>query len=102
MTSKNNAPTINQDSRGIATQQRNSTTRPSLRLAINEKCAGCIFDSNAPGTRLQQIEACTSKSCPLYNVRPRPTGYMAQSLIAMENSELGQNASVSDTAKVVR
>ena len=94
----NNAPTINQDNRGIATQQRNVTTRPSLRLAINKKCTDCIYDSNASGTRLQQIEACTSKSCPLYNVRPRPTGYMAQSLIALENPELGHNASVSDHA----
>lgn len=93
-----NAPTINQDSRGIANQQRNVTTRPSLRSAINEQCAACIYDSNSPGTRLQQIEACTSKTCPLYNVRPRPTGYMAQSLIALENSELGHNASVSDHA----
>ena len=97
----NNAPTINQDSRGIATQQRNSTTRPSLRLAINKKCGECIFDFNAPGTRLQQIEACTSKTCPLYNVRPRPTGYIAQSLIALENRELGHNGLVSDTAKVL-
>jgi hypothetical protein len=95
-----NAPTINQDSRGIATQQRNSTTRPSLRLAINEQCAYCIYDSNAPGTRLQQIEACTSKSCPLYNVRPRPTGYMAQSLIALENSELGHCSPDSEHAEV--
>jgi hypothetical protein len=98
----NNAPTINQDSRGIATQQRNPNTRPSLRLAINKKCGECIFDSNAPGTRLQQIEACTSKTCPLYNVRPRPTGYMAQSLIALEDPELGHNGLVSDTVKEVR
>lgn len=98
----NNAPTINQDSRGIANQQRNATTRPSLRSAINEQCAACIYDSNAQGTRLQQIEACTSKSCPLYNVRPRPTGYMAQSLIALENPELGHNGLVSDTVKEVR
>lgn len=97
----NNAPTINQVSRGIATQQRNSTTRPSLRLAINEHCAGCIYDSNAPGTRLQQIEACTSKTCPLFNVRPRPTRCMAQSLNALENSELGQNGLVSDTGMVL-
>ena len=97
-----NAPTINQDSRGIATQQRNPTTRPSLRLAINKKCGECIFDSNAPGTRLQQIEACTSKTCPLYSVRPRPTGYMAQSLIALENSELGHNGLVSEAGKLVR
>ena len=95
-----NAPTINQDSRGIATQQRNSTTRPSLRLAINKKCGECIFDFNAPGTRLQQIEACTSKTCPLYNVRPRPTGYMAQSLIALESPELGHFAPILDSGQV--
>ena len=71
----------------------------SLRREINEMCKSCLFDpTGGTGTWRQQTAACTSKSCPLYNVRPRPTGYMAQSLIALENSELGHNASVSDHA----
>jgi hypothetical protein len=74
----------------------------SLRRAINEMCESCLFDPiGGTGTWRQQTADCTSKSCPLYNVRPRPTGYMAQSLIALENSELGQNGLVSDTAMVL-
>jgi hypothetical protein len=98
-----NAPTINQDSQGIANQQRNVNTKPSLRSAINAMCRNCLYDRiSGPGSWRQQIEACTSKTCPLYSVRPRPTGYMAESLIALENSELGHNDLVSDTVKVMR
>jgi hypothetical protein len=87
------------------TQNDNTTTtgkRHGLRQAINAKCKQCVFDQiGGTGTWRQQTAACTSKSCPLYNVRPRPTGYMAQSLIALENSELGHNAFVSDAGKVM-
>jgi hypothetical protein len=74
----------------------------SLRRAINEKCKECLFDPiSGTGTWRQQTAACTSKTCPLYNVRPRPTGYMAQSLTALESPELAHNGLVSDTAKVL-
>lgn len=46
----------------------------SLRQAINQKCRECIYDDSpgSGGTWRQQVEACTSQSCPLYAVRPRP------------------------------
>jgi len=45
---------------------------PSLREAINNKCKECIYDSRAKGTWRYQVNACSSTSCPLYSVRPRP------------------------------
>jgi hypothetical protein len=43
----------------------------SLRKAINAKCRECIYDPNGGGgTWRQQVEACSSPSCPLYVVRP--------------------------------
>lgn len=73
----------------------------SLRRAINEKCKECSFDQiGGTGTWRQQTAACTSKTCPLYNVRPRPTGYMAQSLIALESPELGHFAPILDSGQV--
>ena len=46
----------------------------SLRKAINAKCKECIYDEKSGlGGSLQQINACTSTSCPLFKVRPRIT-----------------------------
>jgi hypothetical protein len=45
----------------------------SLRAAINAKCKECIYDRMAPGTWRQQVENCTCKRCPLYDVRPKST-----------------------------
>lgn len=43
----------------------------SLRAAVNAKCKECIYDPIAGrGTWRQQVEACTSRSCPLFAVRP--------------------------------
>jgi hypothetical protein len=43
----------------------------SLRKAINNKCIECIYDPiGGPGSWRQQVEACTSKGCPLFHVRP--------------------------------
>lgn len=42
----------------------------SLRKAINEKCKECIYDRQDVGGWRQQVTACTSFSCPLYDVRP--------------------------------
>jgi len=42
----------------------------SLKHAIREYCKSCTYDSTQPGTYLQQIEACTTVSCKLYEVRP--------------------------------
>ena len=47
------------------------TKKPGLRTAINEKCKECIYDPDRGiGTWRQQVTACTSRSCPLYPVRP--------------------------------
>jgi hypothetical protein len=52
--------------------------RPSMRKAINDKCKECIYDVvSGPGTWRQQVEACTSRSCPLYAVRPISSGEKA-------------------------
>jgi len=81
-----NASTTIKDSRGIATQQRNSTIRPSLRLAINRKCREFIYDpNNGDGSWRKQVSACTSKTCPLYSVRPKPANGITRELNALEN-----------------
>ena len=43
----------------------------SLRKAINDKCKECIYDKMGEGNWRQQVEACTSPSCPLFPVRPK-------------------------------
>jgi len=97
-----NAPTINQDSRGIATQQRNATTKPSLRSAINAMCRHCIYDPNSgSGTWRQQATACTSKTCPLYDVRPKPAPTTTQVLNAPENPENDHFDSIIDREKML-
>lgn len=43
----------------------------SFRAAIDAKCKECIYDPiGGKGTWRQQTEACTSYSCPLYQLRP--------------------------------
>lgn len=46
----------------------------SLRGAIDAFCKACIYDAiGGNGTWRQQVEACTSRKCPLYPVRPVST-----------------------------
>lgn len=97
----NNAATINSDDRGIATQQRNATTKPSLRSAINAKCRECIYcPLTGTGSWRLQVENCTSISCPLYSVRPKSIRYMPDTKNGLENPELGPYGTVSDHAGV--
>jgi len=45
--------------------------RPSLRKAINDQCKECIYDPHpGNGNWRQQVTACPSIQCPLYEVRP--------------------------------
>jgi hypothetical protein len=99
----NNAPTTDQSRQGVTSNQhKHNITKPSLRSAINAMCHHCLYDRfSGLGSWRQQIEACTAKTCPLYNVRPKSTGYIRETENALENSELAQNGLVSDTAKVV-
>lgn len=48
----------------------------SMRGAIDKMCRSCLFDprSEGLGSWRQQTEACTSQSCPLWKLRPKPTG----------------------------
>jgi len=43
----------------------------SLKKAIEEKCKDCTYDQCAPGTWREQVELCTVKACPLWQVRPK-------------------------------
>ena len=45
----------------------------SYKNAVKNKCRECIYDpSGGRGGVLQQIAACSSRDCPLFNVRPLP------------------------------
>lgn len=37
--------------------------------AIESMCRTCIYDENSPGTWRMQVQNCTSKECPLHDVR---------------------------------
>lgn len=42
-----------------------------LRGRVNAMCASCIYDPyGGDGTWREQVEICTSYTCPLYDVRP--------------------------------
>lgn len=42
----------------------------SLKKAIEAKCKDCTYDQFAPGTWREQVEECTVRRCPLWEVRP--------------------------------
>lgn len=42
----------------------------SLKKAIEAKCKDCTYDSAVSGTWREQVEMCTVKRCPLWEVRP--------------------------------
>ena len=42
---------------------------------LEQKCIECIYDPGCGGgTWREQVKACTSYSCPLYPIRPLPSG----------------------------
>jgi len=71
----------------------------SLRKAINRKC---IYCESGPGTWRQQVAACTSKTCPLYSVRPMPANGIARELNALEKPTKGHFAASVNGLEVVR
>ncbi len=45
----------------------------SLRRAVDNFCRYCIYDKGGShGSWRQQVEACTAKKCPLFDVRAKP------------------------------
>ena len=52
-------------------------TAPDLQIksprdAIAMKCKDCIYDPLAPGRWREQVDSCTSTTCPLFQYRPLP------------------------------
>lgn len=62
----------------------------SLRKAINLNCANCIHDSLAAGTRLQQITLCSVNSCALYDVRPKTSSPIPNSVLSYYGVSLAE------------
>ncbi len=46
----------------------------SLRAAVNAMCRHCIHDPAVPGTWREQVAQCAVVRCPLWPVRPAPSG----------------------------
>ncbi len=60
----------------------------SLRTSINEFCKECSYDVKAPGTWRQQVTLCEAKKCPLYDVRPKTTHPIPNSVRACHGVNL--------------
>jgi hypothetical protein len=49
--------------------------RVGLRAAINAKFKDCIYDpTSGGGTWREQVAQCSCRSCPLWPLRPAPSG----------------------------
>ena len=49
------------------------SSRLSLRAAIDAMCKSCLYDpGNGNGGWREQVQGCSSTSCPLHPVRPMP------------------------------
>ena len=73
--------------------------RRSLRQAINETCKQCIADPCSPGTWKQQVTLCGSFSCPLFEVRPRTSCTIPESVLRWHDSENGFNEHISSISE---
>lgn len=55
--------------------------KATLRFLINMHCKDCIYDPLAAGTWRQQVALCAVYSCPMWEVRPMPTGPIPKSVL---------------------
>ena len=62
----------------------------SLRKRIDEKCKDCICDPTAPGTWRQQVFLCSANSCPLWDVRAKPTSPIPESTLRWYGVDLAE------------
>ena len=62
----------------------------SLRKAINQHCLICVHDKTAAGTWRQQVTLCGVKSCALYDVRPKSTRPIPESVLSYYGVSLGE------------
>ena len=59
----------------LACSRPRNAVKRSLRSMVNAKCKACLYDPIAgSGTWRQQVEACTSGNCDLYEGRPTSGG----------------------------
>ena len=71
----------------------------SLRKRIDEKCKDCICDPTAPGTWRQQVFLCSANSCPLWDVRAKPTSPIPESTLRWYGINLDQFQPLTATAE---
>lgn len=58
---------------------KTQTAPASRAAAIDAKCKGCIYDDRSAGTWREQVAACSSSNCPLYDFRPLPDSVLMPS-----------------------
>jgi hypothetical protein len=71
----------------------------SLRIRIDQNCKKCIYDSASKGTWRQQVTLCSVKSCALYDVRPKSTRPIPESVLSYYEVSLGEYQSLELTPK---
>ena len=71
----------------------------SLRKPIDEKCKDCIYDPTVPGTWRQQVFLCSANSCPLWDVRAKPTSPIPESTLRWYGFDLDQFQPLATTAE---
>jgi hypothetical protein len=54
----------------------------SLRKAVNDNCKSCVYDQLEVGTWRQQVTLCCVKTCALYEVRPKSTRPIPESILS--------------------
>jgi hypothetical protein len=62
----------------------------SLRKKIDQNCKDCTYDSACPGSWRQQVALCSVKSCTLYDVRPKSTPPIPESILRWYGVDLAE------------
>ena len=47
-----------------------NTSKAGFKGKVTAKCIECIYDECSTGSWRKQVTECTSKGCPLYEIRP--------------------------------
>lgn len=68
----------------------------SLRIVINEKCKDCIYDPASSGTWRQQVALCSIKTCPLWDVRAKPTSPIPESTLRWYGVDLAESQALAE------
>jgi hypothetical protein len=57
---------------------------PNRVAAIESFCRACIYDPGSPGGWREQVAACASANCPLFEIRPVPHHCVRRGVINRE------------------